>query len=312
MTAIITFTPNPALDVSTSVEQMMPARKLRCTAARYDPGGGGINVARMVRRLGGEVTAVYPRGGLTGQLLDRLVEREHVARMTFEIAEETRQNFAVYDETSGQQFRFVLPGPAVAEHEWRACLDTLAACAGSVGFVVASGSLPPGAPADLYARACRIIKSWGGKFLLDTSGPALKATLAEGAYLIKPSLHELCEVAGETLDDEKAWARACSGLVKDRRAEIVALTLGDRGALLVSRDRTIRAELPATPSRTSVGAGDSFLGALVFGLAAGHDFVAALRLGAAAGSAAILNPGTELAHADDTRRLADAVTVREL
>jgi 6-phosphofructokinase 2 len=316
MTGILTFTPNPALDVSTAVERMIPTHKMRCTAARYDPGGGGINVARVVRRLGGDVTAVYPRGGTVGEMLDRLIDREQIARKTFTIAEETRQDFAVHEEASGQQFRFVLPGPAVAEHEWRGCLDAFAACAGQVGFqggfVVASGSLPPGAPPDLYARAGRIVKSGGGRFLLDTSGPALKAALAEGVMLIKPSLRELCETVGESLNSEADWIRACAGLVTDGRAEIVALTLGHRGALLVARDLVLRAEPPPIAPLSSVGAGDSFLGAMVWGLAAGYDLAGTLRLAVAAGSSAVLNPGTELCHADDTRRLAEAVTVREL
>jgi len=123
MTRIVTFKQNPANDVSTSVERIMPTRKLRCSAARRDPGGGGINVVRVVRRLGSEVTAIYPRGGATGQLLSRLVEREGIASDTLEIAEETREDFSVHGETSAKQFRFVLPGPALAETEWRACLD---------------------------------------------------------------------------------------------------------------------------------------------------------------------------------------------
>jgi 6-phosphofructokinase 2 len=312
MTGIVTFTPNPALDISTSVEQVMPTHKMRCVAPRHDPGGGGINVARVVRRLGGDVTAVYPRGGLTGELFDRLVDGESIARRTVDIAGETRQDFAVHEDASGLQFRFVLPGPVLAEHEWRACLDTLAACTGHADFVVASGSLPPGAPFDFYGRASLIVTSSGGKFLVDTSGPALKAALAEGVWLAKPSLRELCDVVGESLDDEADWIRACAGLVKDRRAEIVALTLGHRGALLVARDCALRAEPPPITPLSSVGAGDSFLGAMVWGLAAGFDLAGALRLGVAAGSSAVLNPGTELAHADDTHRLLDAVTVREL
>jgi 6-phosphofructokinase 2 len=206
----------------------------------------------------------------------------------------------------------VLPGPAMAEHEWRACLDTLAACAGQADFIVASGSLPPGAPPDFYARASRIVKSGRSGFLLDTSGSALKAALAEEVYLIKPSLRELCETVGEPLDNETAWIRACAGLVNDRRAEIVALTLGHRGAMLVTHDRVIRAEPPPITALSSVGAGDSFLGAMVWGLAAGYDLAHVLRLGVAAGASAVLNPGTELAHPDDIRRLVDAVMIREL
>ena len=312
MTGTVTLTPNPAVDISTSVEQVIPTHKLRCTAVRHDPGGGGINVARVVRRLGGEVTAIYPRGGVTGQLLAHLIQREHIVSKTWEIADETRQDFSVHEDASGKQFRFVLPGPTVAEHEWRACLDTLAACAGRADCVVASGSLPPGMPLDFYARANRIVKSGRGKFFLDTSGAALKTALADGVYLIKPSLRELCEVVGESLGDETAWVRACARLINDQRAEIVALTLGHRGAMLVTRDRVIRAEPPPIAPLSSVGAGDSFLGAMVWGLAAGYDLADVLRLGVAAGSSALLNPGTELAHPDDARRLVDAVAIREL
>jgi 6-phosphofructokinase 2 len=245
-------------------------------------------------------------------MLDRLIDGENIARKTSDIAGETREDFAVHEDASGQQFRFVLPGPVLAEHEWRACLDTLAACTGHADFVVASGSLPPGAPLDFYGRASRIVTSGGARLLVDTSGPALKAALVEGVWLAKPSLRELCGVVGESLEDEPDWVRACAGLVKDRRAEIIALTLGHRGALLVARDCALRAEPPPITALSSVGAGDSFLGAMVWGLAAGYDLACALRLGVAAGSSAVLNPGTELAHADDTRRLVEAVIVREL
>jgi 6-phosphofructokinase 2 len=312
MSRIVTFTPNPAIDISTSIERIMPIHKLRCSAARRDPGGGGINVARVVRRLGSEVTAVYPRGGATGRLLSQLVELEQIASETSEIAEETRGDFSVYEDTSGKQFRFVLPGPTVTEPEWRAILDVLSAHAIPPGFAVASGSLPPGAPPNLYARACRIAKAWEAKFVLDASGPALAAALKEGVYLVKPNLRELSEFMGERLDGEAAWLRASFGLVKSRQAEIVALTLGHRGALLVDRDRVLRAEPPPIKPVSSVGAGDSFLGAVVWGLAAGLDLDHAFRLGVAAGSSAVLNPGTGLAHPDEIRRLAAQVVVREL
>jgi len=312
MTRIVTITPNPAVDVSTSVERIVPTNKLRCSAARRDPGGGGINVARVIKRFGGEVMAIYPCGGATGELLSRLVEREDIASETSRIAEETREDFSVHEDMSGQQFRFVLPGPALTEPEWRACLDALGGLADRPEFVIASGSLPPGVPPDFYARACRIAKSWNAKLVLDTSGPALSAALTEGVHLIKPNLRELCEVAGERLDDEAAWVRACLALVKRRQAEVVALSLGHRGALLVSRDRVLRAEpLPISPV-SSVGAGDSFLGAMMWSLAAGFDLEHAFRLGVAAGSSAVLNPGTELAHPEDTRRLAAQVVIRAL
>lgn len=312
MSEILTLTPNPAIDVSTSVERVVPTDKLRCSDARRYPGGGGINVARVIRRLGSEVTALYPRGGITGQLLSRLLEIEAIASEHADVAGETREDFSVYEESTSAQFRFVLPGPLLSEPEWQACLDRLSSSSVRPRIVVGSGSLPPGVPPDFYARACRIAKSWNSKFVLDTSGPALNAALAEGVHLIKPNLQELSEVVPGPLNDEADWIRACAGLVRSQRAEVVALTLGDRGALLVDRDRVLRAEPLRISPISSVGAGDSFLGAMVWSLAAGDDLANAFRLGVAAGSSALLNAGTELAHADDTRRLATNVVIRAM
>jgi 6-phosphofructokinase 2 len=312
MTAIVTFTPNPAIDVSTSVEQVVPTRKLRCSAQMRDPGGGGINVARVVKRLGGEVTAVFPCGGVTGHLLAQLLERAGIPARTTEVAGETREDFSVLETASGRQYRFVLPGPPLAEAEWCACLDTLGSVAPRSEFVVASGSLPPGVPDDFYARIVRIAKPWNVRFVLDTSGPPLAAALGEGVYLVKPNLRELSELVGESLGDEAAWVRAGERLIEQRKAEIVALTLGHRGAVLVARDLALRAEpLPITPV-SAVGAGDSFLGAMIWSLAAGQGLEQAFRYGVAAASSALLNPGTELCHREDTSRLVSDVVIRRL
>jgi 6-phosphofructokinase 2 len=130
-----------------------------------------------------------------------------------EIAEETREDFSVYEESTGKQYRFVLPGPTLTEPEWRTCLDTLAAVDDHPAFVVASGSLPLGVPNDLYARAGRITKAWKAKFVLDTSGSPLAAALQEGVYLVKPNLRELAALDGQVLDGEAAWIRAFPGRI---------------------------------------------------------------------------------------------------
>jgi 6-phosphofructokinase 2 len=309
MSRILTLTPNPSIDTSTSVERIVPVDKLRCAPARRHAGGGGINVARVIHRLGSEVTAVYPRGGDTGDLLSQLVGREGIASETSQSRADTREDFSVYETTSAKQFRFVLPGPAMGEAEWRACLNVFRHRSHFPDFVVASGSLPPGAPADFYARACRIAKAWDAKFMLDTTGPALKAALAEGVHLIKPNLLELGDLVGEQLEHEADWVRACVSLVNSGQVEIVALSLGDQGALLVERDRVLRAQpLPIKPL-SSVGAGDSFLGGLVWSLAQGNDMESAFRAAVAAGAAALLRPGTDLARPEDTHRLAAEVVV---
>jgi 6-phosphofructokinase 2 len=309
MTDIITLTINPAVDLSTTVAKVQPIRKLRCAPARHDPGGGGINVARVVDRLGGNVTAVYPVSGPTGQLLRRLVDREGIRSLTIELAGDTREDFTVVEEESGQQYRFVLPGPQLSAAEARACLDALAALKGQPKIVVASGSLPPGVPTDFYVDLARVTRQLGARFVLDTSGPPLAAALAAGVFLIKPNLRELCGLMQISPDDPAAWLPACRKLVNEGRAEIVALTLGDRGALLVTRDRAWRAPALPVEAVSAVGAGDSFLGAIVWSLVAGHPIEDAFRYGVAGGTAALLAPGTELCRRQDVERLVRQVVL---
>ncbi len=303
MANIATLTINPAIDLSTTVERMMPGRKLRCKGLQRDPGGGGINVARVVRRLGSEVIAVYTCGGIVGRLLEELVIREGIESRTVPVTAETREDFTVHEEESGQQFRFVLAGPKMIETEWQGCLNAICSLEPFPRYLVASGSLPPGVPEDFYARVARAAREHGVKFLLDTSGPPLKAALTEGLYLIKPNLHELTDLAHVHADDPDGQAAACRRIVEHGQAQIVALTLGDKGALLTTREGTWH--IPALPIEPAsvVGAGDSFLGAMTWSLAEGHSVEMAFRYAMAAGSAALLQPGTELCHSADIKRL---------
>jgi 6-phosphofructokinase 2 len=309
MQEIVTLAMNPSIDVSTSTHHVAPVEKLRCGAIRRDPGGGGINVARVLRRFGADVTAIYPIGGSMGRLLRHLVDAEDIASIPVQIAEETRESFTVFEESTERQYRFVLPGPHLSRHEYRNCLDALDSLDRRPGFFVVSGSLPPGVPDDFYAQIAPRAKTWGARLICDTSGPALKSALTEGVYLVKPNLRELSELVGTELTDEKSRIAACVALVERGSAEIVALTLGDQGALLVTRDRAWRARAVPIQPVSTVGAGDSFLGAMVWSLASGHDLPTAFRYGVAAGTAALLTPGTELCRPEDVDRLRREVAV---
>lgn len=309
MTRVVTFTPNPAIDISTSVEKIVPTHKLRCAPAQRDPGGGGINVARVIARLAGEVTAVYPVGGATGQLLRWLVDREGISSVTFAVREETREDFTVHEETSRGEYRFVMPGPLLSEAEWRGLLGVLAAIEAGAGVVVASGSLPAGLPDDFYARTAKHVAELGARFVLDTSGPALAEAMSGPIYLLKPSFGELSRLLGEPLDGEQKCIRAARRLVMAGKAEIVALTMGHHGALLVTRDEALRAPPLRVKVASAVGAGDSFLGAMVWSLARGDDIRESFRYGVAAGTAAVMYPGTQLCRATDVHDLYRKVVV---
>jgi 6-phosphofructokinase 2 len=294
---------NPAVDVSLAVDRLAPSAKLRCQGGERDPGGGGINVARVIRRLGADVVAVYPAGGPTGAVLEQLVAREGVPSVVTPIAGETREDFTVLEQSSGAQYRFVLPGPHLHDLEWMACLKTLANLPVRPSVICASGSLPPGAPDDIYARVGEIAAGWGARFVLDASGPALRAALDSHIHLIKPNLAELRELTGSALEDEGSLVRAGRDLIATRRIEAVALTLGADGALLITAQGAWRAKAPPVTAISSVGAGDSFLGAIIWAQAAGRPILEAFRYGVAGGAAAVRSAGTELAHAADIHRL---------
>ncbi|MBH2019880.1 MAG: 1-phosphofructokinase family hexose kinase [Burkholderiales bacterium] len=309
MTDILTVTMNPALDVSTSTGTVSDTHKLRCTAAIVHPGGGGVNVARVVHRLGGDCLALFPAGGMNGQRLQQLLAREQVRSHCIDIAGETRESFSVHETTSGRDFRFVLPGPELSAAEWQDCLACFSGLPMPPRYLVASGSLPPGAPADFYARLVRLAHARGSLVVLDTSGPALAAALAEGVYLVKPSLRELRELTGHPLVTEQDWHAAALQIIRRGQAQVVALSLGEGGALLVTADRALRAKsLPVTVA-SSIGAGDSFVGGLLWALHRHQDLEQAFRHGMAAGAAALLAAGTALCQPADVERLCREVVM---
>ena len=309
MPNILTLTMNPALDVCTSIDKVVPTHKLRCAGAITHPGGGGINVARVLHRLGSDCQALYLAGGPTGKALQRLLDREQVCQQVIEIAGETRESFSVHEISSGLDYRFVLPGPTVQGHEWQAGLAHFAGLDPAPRYLVVSGGLPPGAPDDLYARLARLARQRGSLLVLDTSGPPLAAALAEGVHLVKPSLRELRDLSGLSLATPTEWRRAARHIVESGQAQIVALSLGEDGALLVTADTVLSAQGVRVPVASTIGAGDSFVGGLVWALAQGRSLEQALRQGMAAGAAALLSSGTALCAAADVERLLDQVVV---
>lgn len=307
--AIVTLTLNPALDVSTATPRISPAHKLRCAPPRFDPGGGGINVARVIQRLGGGARAVYPAGGPTGQRLTALLEAEGAPSLATGIEGETRESFTVMDLSNTAEYRFVLPGPVLSNAELDRCLEAALAAGTEGGFLVVSGSLPPGVEPRRLHDLARRAKERDLRLVIDSSGPALEAALQAGVYLIKPNLRELSDLVGRPLPTTDERLKACRDLIDGGGTAAVALSLGAEGALLATREAAWTSPgLPIEPVST-VGAGDSFLGALLWVLAREGDPAEGLRYAIAAGSAALLSPGTDLCLREDVLRLADQAAV---
>jgi 6-phosphofructokinase 2 len=301
--AIATLTLNPTIDTFFEAEHVVPTHKIRTLNERLDPGGGGINVARVLARFGAPVHAIFLAGGSAGKLLDGLLERELVDRTGIPIAGETRVSVTVFEHSTGREFRFVPEGPLVASAELNQCLEHVRAA--QCDYFVASGSLPPGVPANFYARAADELACRSVRFVLDSSGEELRMAVENRKlFLLKVSRLELEELVGTPLSTVDAVIDAATRIVARGAAENVAATLGPDGATLVTREGAEFMPAFSVQARSSVGAGDSFLAAMTYAFGCGAGPATALRLGLAAGAAATLSPGTGLSQPSDIERLA--------
>lgn len=298
---IVTLTMNPALDITSDADVVRPTDKIRCTGTRYDPGGGGINVARVAHVLGANVSAVFVAGGPSGDLVTELVRDAGVPFRQVDIAGSTRESFTVNERSTGRQYRFVLRGPEVTHREQMRCLAVLRTTAASAQFVVASGSLPPGAPPDWYQRVADLCEEIGAKLVLDTSGAGL-THVRSGVFLLKPSLRELRECVGQELTTEAARVAAAKDLIDRGVARSVLVSLGADGALLASSAHTWRFTALRLPAGSGVGAGDAMVAALTVGLTRGWSMTESVRYGIAAGAAMLLTPGTATCRRPEVER----------
>lgn len=304
MSFVVTLTFNPAMDLCVGTEQVVSTRKLRCSTPRYDPGGGGINVARVIGNLGSKALAVYPAGGPFGQLLQRSLDELGVLHRAVPIAGDTRESITVDEASSGLQYRFVLPGPSLSRVELDRCLESVAMLDPPPAYLVVSGSLPPGVPLTFYDELRALAERLEARLVVDFSGPMLAhAAQRGGAFLMKPSLTELSGLMGRALNDPQEQVAALRELLAAGAAEVIVLSLGAQGALFGCGQQLERLPAPPVPVRSAVGAGDSMVGAIVHALLAGHDLAQAVRWGVAAGAATVMRPGTELCRREDVEAL---------
>lgn len=305
---ILALTLNPTVDVAADADRVQPVRKVRTRAETFDPGGGGVNVARVMRELGADPVAAILAGGVSGRFLEELLDEGGIARRSIPIAGRTRISHTVHDLSAKQEYRFVPEGPEIAAAEWQAALALLET--EPADWVVASGSLPRGVPADFYARAAAIAARRGQRFVLDSSGAPLAAALGAGLALIKPSRGEFEALVGRPLPTLPEQDAAAQALVRQGAAGLVAVTLGHEGAMLAGPDG-LALRLPALPvvAVGAVGAGDSFLAAMVLSLSRGEDPREAFAWGMAAGAAAVTQPGTAHPRRADVEALRRAMVL---
>ena len=303
MPLIVTLTLTPSLDTATSTAKVYPEGKLRCQAPVFEPGGGGINVARAITHLGGQATALLPSGGPTGAHLVELLQQEGVTVDALQTHDWTRQNLHVVSDATGEQFRFVMPGAALHDDEWQQLLTKIAQLPAGT-LLVLSGSLPPNMTTSAVTELLQCARQQRLRTIVDSSGEALKAAVAFGGLeLLKPNQSELAELTGQSLEQPDQVVNAARSLISQGAAKRIVVSLGPQGALAVDAEQCIQVVPPPVIKRSTVGAGDSMVGAMVLKLAEDAPLADMVRFGVAAGTAATMNQGTKLCSKEDTEKL---------
>lgn len=311
MNKILTITFSPCIDKSTSVQEFLPEKKLHCALPKLEPGGGGINVARAIKKLGGEANAIYPAGGYTGKFLNHLVEKEGLTSVVIQTKNETRENITVYEETSGKQYRLGMPSSELFQAEWEEILARVSATNG-VEFIVASGSLPPGVPMDIFAQLAKVAKSKHAKFIVDTSREPLKHATKEGVFLIKPNLEELAFLCGKKELQEHEIKNIAKEMIAAGKCENIVVSMGAKGALLFNSNAAFSFVPPIVTVKSTVGAGDSMVGGILHAISTGKSMPEAVQYGVACGTSATMHAGTELCNKVVADDLFSRVVVEEL
>lgn len=293
---IVTLTPNPSIDRTVAFAELRRGAVNRASSSRIDPGGKGVNVARALTANGAAAVAVLPVGGPEGHLLEELLTDAGVPRHAVPMRESVRLNVTAVED-DGTTTKLNEPGPRIDETELRRLLEAVTACVEAAGrgdvWVVACGSLPPGAPDDLYARLVRSAGEAGARVAVDSSGDPLRPAVAAGPDLIKPNRVELEELVGAGLTTLGDVVDAAADLVAGG-VGTVAVSLGRDGAVLVDGDTAVHARASIGRPRSTVGAGDCMLAGLLHGLSTGADAASALRTGVLWGAAAVRLPGSRV------------------
>jgi len=303
MAKIVTITLNPALDCSSTTPRIIADGKLRCSTPVFEPGGGGINVSRVIHRLGGSSVAIYPAGGSAGDTLTQLLIAEGINTEPLSSVQWTRQNLNVVTTQDNSQYRFIMPGAELSAAE-QATLILMLDAHSDAQYCVISGSISEEMSDQLLTKIIQSCQRHDIKIIFDGSGVALeKAVKGGGLYLIKPNANELAALTGaEYLQPEELESKARQ-IISLGQAQVVIVSLGPQGALLVTQDICEQIMPPRVQKNSTVGAGDSMVGATIAALSKGLNIREATRSGVAAGTAATMNHGSELCTAEDVKSI---------
>lgn len=298
---ILTITLNPCIDKSTTIDELKPDVKMRCSEVVREPGGGGLNVSKALKKLGASSIALIPSGGYNGKMLCALLEKESIEFRSFPMGVETRENWMAVETNTNKQFRFTFPGLPVDEKTVGEMLSQIDAL--KPEFVVASGSLPPQMREDIYAGIVERARAAGARSVIDTSGPALAALKGKRADLIKPNIGELSRLLGKERIENDEVVKAAREIIGQGYAGMLAVSMGANGAWLVTEKEHAFAAAPKVERKSTVGAGDSMVAGIIYAMQKKFPLEEMIRFGVACGTAATMNEGTRLFDREDVMEL---------
>lgn len=296
---VVTLTINPALDKSAKIDELTPFDKLACYDITYHPGGGGVNISRVLHRLSVESHCLFPYGGKTGEHLVELLKEAHVAVFATPIDVWTRENFAVFDTKSKLQYRFGMPTETFNESDLQRVEWLVNEQVQENDIFVISGSLPKGLPVDYYSKIIQKLTAKNVKVIVDTSGPVFKEVLRNNLFLIKPNQKELAVLAGKKYLNKEEQEAFALQLVADQKAKYVVVSLGKEGAFMAHKNGIVYVSAPNISVKSTIGAGDSMVAGLLYAIIKDEAPKDILRWGVASGVAATLSEGSDLAHQKD-------------
>ena len=300
---IITLTINPALDKSAYVDGLVATQKLKCHSIEYQPGGGGINVSRVLGRLGQKTHCLFTSGGDTGKYLNDLLHKEGVTTEAIPVKEWTRENLSVVDTRTNLQYRFGMPGSKLEKIELEATKSLVDRLLKPGDMLVLSGSLPEETPTDYYAQLIKLVSPKKIKVVIDTSGPALLKSLKEKVFLLKPNQKELAHLAGKDYLSRTEQEDYALKMIQSKKAEYIIVSLGAGGAFLASKEGVFYQANPSISPKSTIGAGDSMVAGLIYALTKHFSLPEILKWGVACGAATTMRTGTALADKTDITKV---------
>lgn len=308
---VITVTLNPSIDKTVQLNKLVPYGLNRVKGMRIDPGGKGINVGRVLKSFGVDVTVTGFLAGRQGEVLLEHLSACGIEADFMQIAGETRTNLKIVDESVGKITEINEQGFYVSQDDMESFLLKLDTLSLGTEIVILSGSLPPGIPVDFYATCTRIAKNNGAKVLIDGEGAVLFEGLKAAPYAVKPNLQELGTLFHTEFNSIRQVAEAARKLI-DGGVAIVIVSMGPEGAVYVTKDEIIKADSWNIPVKSTVGAGDAMVGAMAYSILKGDSLDELARISITAGTITVSKEGTQFCNFEEVQALKQKVIARSL